>query len=419
MGKVIFKKCSICHDVGKEGRNRFGPWLYNLFGSVGGTVPGYYFSRAMKNAQIVWTTENLSAHTKDPQAFTPGTTMPNPGPMTDKERLDLIAYLRQATAIDPANGVEAYDLRQGVFFNDHIHNILDHYCGECHGHRTPLPASKLRGALLETYDEITRDSINGRLVIPGDVEHSILVNFLDGSKHFVTLSKLEKDLVKRWIQGGALKGSSDLSSKRRLLAYNVNKNEANHIYCLVGDGVVFARLDVIDQDSGKIYYTDWFHSNERQWLHWTIPAIRPWPDRVAVTLTLTGDDNTLALEDSDKTSTLFAANDLELTDYLLENYAKKARFEWNPIHSGADKFGSFHYYLYHASDVLIQIYRSELGSSPVKEINEPNVQSGERSKRWDFDGLNLQPGDYTAALHLKSRDTKWAQPSYMVLVHVQ
>jgi hypothetical protein len=204
-----------------------------------------------------------------------------------------------------------------------------------------------------------------------------------------------------------------------VLIQNINKTEASNIYCRVGDGLIFARVDVVDPRTGISHFTDWVRSDKSQWLHWTARADQSWPDLVNITLTLTADDPTLPKTIADKLSTLFIASESPLTEILLKKYAELAYFRENPVRVGKDKSGTFYYFLDYPSDLQIQIYRSESGARPLSEIKDENLPSGKGSEPWDFGSVQLQPGDYSAFFRLKSRDPRGVQPDYAVLVHVQ
>ena len=90
-GEHAFAKCAVCHA--KDSSNKFGPGLLGVIGRHAGSVPGFRYSQAMKNSNIVWDEKSLDEFIMAPQKALPGNTMPFPGIPDQKERNDLIAYL--------------------------------------------------------------------------------------------------------------------------------------------------------------------------------------------------------------------------------------------------------------------------------------------------------------------------------------
>src|SRR5947209_18688282 len=73
-GAEVFRACVACHTLGKGEANRAGPTLANLFGRRIATLPGYDFSEALKQLDIVWTPETVAKLFElGPAAYTPGT----------------------------------------------------------------------------------------------------------------------------------------------------------------------------------------------------------------------------------------------------------------------------------------------------------------------------------------------------------
>lgn len=95
-GEKIFARCKICHSL-EEGTNKIGPSLHGVFGRKAGTLEGYNYSDALKNADVVWSEETLDPWVKNPREFIPGTKMIFAGLPKEQDRQDLIAYLKQAT----------------------------------------------------------------------------------------------------------------------------------------------------------------------------------------------------------------------------------------------------------------------------------------------------------------------------------
>ncbi len=96
-GEAVFRKCAACHTIEANGRNRVGPRLHGLFGRQAGAVGDFRYTAALKNSGLVWDDTTLDAFLKDSEAFVPGTKMYG-GLAIDRDRADLIAYLRRATA---------------------------------------------------------------------------------------------------------------------------------------------------------------------------------------------------------------------------------------------------------------------------------------------------------------------------------
>ncbi len=110
-GEALFRVCRGCHQVGPAARNGIGPHLDGLFGRIAGAIEGFKYSSAMRakgEGGLVWDETTLDTYLSKPQTLVPGTRMSYRGMADAGERQALIAYLRIATAGDPAAGpVEA------------------------------------------------------------------------------------------------------------------------------------------------------------------------------------------------------------------------------------------------------------------------------------------------------------------------
>lgn len=95
-GKRVFNKCKACHSLA-AGQKRIGPSLHGVFGREAGTLPGFNYSRAMKESRIVWSPETLSEYLTKPKSFIPGNRMAFAGLRKEQDLADLMAYLEQAT----------------------------------------------------------------------------------------------------------------------------------------------------------------------------------------------------------------------------------------------------------------------------------------------------------------------------------
>lgn len=93
-GMAAFRKCASCHQVGPSARGGFGPKLSGIIGRKAGSTTDYRYSAAMKNANIVWTEQNLASFLKAPSDFIPGNNMRFWGIGNAQQVADLLAYLR-------------------------------------------------------------------------------------------------------------------------------------------------------------------------------------------------------------------------------------------------------------------------------------------------------------------------------------
>lgn len=90
-GARLFTACEACHAI--DSLHRTGPRLSGIIGRKAGTMPDFRYSRAMRNANVVWTEETLDRYMASPQSLIPGNLMPFAGLADAKDRADLIAYL--------------------------------------------------------------------------------------------------------------------------------------------------------------------------------------------------------------------------------------------------------------------------------------------------------------------------------------
>lgn len=96
-GAEVFKKCRACHQVGDGAKNAVGPVLNGLFGRKSGTIEGFNYSDANKEAGakgLVWNEEELFKYLENPAAYMPKNKMAFAGVKDEADRKDLIAYLK-------------------------------------------------------------------------------------------------------------------------------------------------------------------------------------------------------------------------------------------------------------------------------------------------------------------------------------
>ncbi len=97
-GRKLFRQCQSCHQVGPKARHAVGPYLNNIFGRRAGTLEGFRYSDAMKQAGqdgLVWDEAVLAAFIADPPGTVKGTRMKFRGLKGEADQKALVAFIRQ------------------------------------------------------------------------------------------------------------------------------------------------------------------------------------------------------------------------------------------------------------------------------------------------------------------------------------
>lgn len=97
-GAEVFRACVACHTLAPGDGNKAGPTLAGIFGRRIATLPGYNFSPALKDLDIVWTPETVAKLFEvGPMTYTPGTKMPEQTINSSDDRKALVEFLAKAT----------------------------------------------------------------------------------------------------------------------------------------------------------------------------------------------------------------------------------------------------------------------------------------------------------------------------------
>jgi cytochrome c len=96
-GARLAMQCRACHSFDADGPSISGPTLHGVFGRPVGDVDGYPYSRALSEADFLWTPEALDAWLAQPTRFLPGNRMAYPGLRRPEDRNAVIAELLRLT----------------------------------------------------------------------------------------------------------------------------------------------------------------------------------------------------------------------------------------------------------------------------------------------------------------------------------
>ena len=91
-GKALYEsRCSACHSLDAS---VVGPAHRGVFGRRAGSLAGYAYSDALKNAGFAWDAASLDKWLTDPEKLLPGQRMGYSVPDA-QDRADLIEYLKK------------------------------------------------------------------------------------------------------------------------------------------------------------------------------------------------------------------------------------------------------------------------------------------------------------------------------------
>jgi len=113
-GAALFRACVACHSL-KTDRNMTGPSLAGMWGRKAGSLASFErYSPALKSSNVVWDESSLDAWLKSPAGFIPHNRMIFPGVADARQRADLAAFLKQASAGQASAAVAGKSGREAV-----------------------------------------------------------------------------------------------------------------------------------------------------------------------------------------------------------------------------------------------------------------------------------------------------------------
>ena len=96
-GAKVFKKCTACHSITQEGRNKIGPALWGVLGRQAGSISDYKYSKAMAAYGKTWSFEEMNNFLIKPKDWIKGTKMSFIGLKNAKDRAAVILYMNEKT----------------------------------------------------------------------------------------------------------------------------------------------------------------------------------------------------------------------------------------------------------------------------------------------------------------------------------
>lgn len=88
-------RCGGCHEMSAEAGSNFGPHLEDIIGRQAGAVEGYDYSKALKEADFVWTEEVMAGWLEKPESLLPGMCLTFKGVPDEDVRKAMIAFMKE------------------------------------------------------------------------------------------------------------------------------------------------------------------------------------------------------------------------------------------------------------------------------------------------------------------------------------
>jgi cytochrome c len=100
-GAEIWQACAVCHSLAPNDHSRAGPSLHAIFGQSIATQQGYDYSPALQQLNIIWTPQTVAELFEfGPEAYTPGSRMPEQRIAAPEDRQALVEFLARAAETD-------------------------------------------------------------------------------------------------------------------------------------------------------------------------------------------------------------------------------------------------------------------------------------------------------------------------------
>ena len=96
-GEKVFKKCTACHSIAKDGRNKIGPALWGVLGRQAGSIADYKYSKAMTAYGKLWSFDEMNSFLIKPKDWIKGTKMSFIGLKSEQDRAAVILYMNEKT----------------------------------------------------------------------------------------------------------------------------------------------------------------------------------------------------------------------------------------------------------------------------------------------------------------------------------
>lgn len=91
---TFVRECALCHTIGKDEPNRFGPNLFGVAERKAGTATGYKYSPEFSTmANWTWSPDGIASFVVAPALTIPGNKMSVFQGVADSDLDDLIAYV--------------------------------------------------------------------------------------------------------------------------------------------------------------------------------------------------------------------------------------------------------------------------------------------------------------------------------------